>query len=54
MTTITNEQVEVKIAEVRGNIEGLRSYVEKRFNEQTRWTIGLVIAATAIIIALLR
>ena len=54
MTAITKEQLEVKIAEVRADIEGLRSYVEKRFNEQTRWTIGLVVAATAIIIAPLR
>lgn len=54
MTTVTKEQVELKIAEVRSDIEGLRSYVEKRFNEQTRWTVGLGVAATALIIAVLR
>ena len=54
MTTVTKEQVELRVADVRSDIEGLRSYVDKRFNEQTRWTVGLVVAATALIIAVLR
>lgn len=46
--------MELKIAEVRSDIEGLRSYVEKRFNEQTKWTVGLGAVAAALIIAVLR
>ena len=46
--------MELKIAEARSDIEGLRSYVEKRFNEPTKWTVGRGTAETALVIAVLR
>ena len=48
------ERVRTEIANLRADMEGLRAYMEKRFNEQTRWIITwttvLVIGAVGFLI----
>lgn len=52
--SLVDAQDEARQAEVRIDVASALLRIEKRFNSQTRWLVGVHIAVAALIIAVLR
>ena len=54
MSSVTEDRLAAALATIRAEVADLRAEMEKRFAEQTRWTVGTGVAVGALIVAVVK